>query len=215
MTRKGLAPLVDADATGQRTRITTHVRRALHIVLPAQGVHARTGPADIARQQRKIDQGHDRFNALYMLSHTETVHHQGWPCSGIETRRLADQIGIDTAQWRSAFGCPVSKMPLHCDEAVCTRRNKFAVIQALAHDHLRHRIEEWDVAARPQGQMQIGDRRQFDAARVNDNQPRAAPHRLADALANHRMVFGGIGPADQNQSSTLNIVEGISRCTCA
>ena len=57
-----------------RSRLAAHVRRALHVVLAAQRVDAAAGLADVAGEQREVDQAHHAFGAL-VLGHAQAVKH--------------------------------------------------------------------------------------------------------------------------------------------
>lgn len=76
-------------------------------------------------------------------------------------------------------------------------------------------MEKRDVRAGVKLQMHVGVAGQFDLARVDDNQLRAAQHRLLDPRADDGMVLRGIAAADEKARGLLNVIEGVRRRTGA
>ena len=61
-----------------------HVAGALHIVLPAQGVHADAGAADVAGRHGEVGDGHYGGAALRMFGDAEAIIDRGVASGGIE-----------------------------------------------------------------------------------------------------------------------------------
>ena len=89
--------------------LAAHVRRALDVVLAAQRIHAAAGLADVAGEQRQVDQRLDALGALHVLGHAEAVEDEGGARLAVETRGLADVVGVDAADLGGALRRPVEQ----------------------------------------------------------------------------------------------------------
>ena len=205
---EALTALLEGGVAREMVRLAAHVRRALHVVLSAQGIHARTRAPDIAGEQRKVHQAHHALGALHVLGDAEAVYAERGCLARIESRCLADPLGSDAAHWRYALGRP------GLDEAAIglpvrdARRNEVGVDQPFADHRVSQRIQQRDVGARSQLQVQLGLLRQLGATRVDHDQVGTAQRRLANARTHDRVVLGGIGAKHQQCSCALDVVEG-------
>ena len=77
----------------QLVRDRAHVAAALHVVLAAQRVEARAVAADVAGQQRQVDQAEDVVDRVVMLGDAERPADHRAVGVRVGVRRLADQIG--------------------------------------------------------------------------------------------------------------------------
>ena len=77
----------------------TRVRRALHVVLAAQRVQSRTGPADLPAHQRESDQAACIVGPVYVLrdAHAPEDHRALGAAEGL--RDGADCLGVDAADF--------------------------------------------------------------------------------------------------------------------
>jgi hypothetical protein len=75
---------------------------------------------------------------------------------------------------------------------------------------MRHRIEERDIRTRTRAQMQSRKIRQFDLARVDQNQLRAVfADRFLHFQTNNRMCLGCIASSNEQDIRQMNIGDGI------
>ena len=100
---KRIAALLDRDEAGEVARLAAHVRGALHVVLAAQRIHAGAGFAEVAGEQREIDQRHHAFGALHVFGHAETVESHRRAARRIEPRGGADVVRIHAADCGRPF----------------------------------------------------------------------------------------------------------------
>jgi hypothetical protein len=63
----------DVAVAGELVREGAHVAGALHVVLPAQRVHAHAGPADVAGGHGQVRHAHDHGRALAVLGDAQAV----------------------------------------------------------------------------------------------------------------------------------------------
>ena len=82
----------DVPIAGELVRERAHVAGALHVVLPAQRVHADAGPADVAGRHGEIGDRHHRGRALAVLGDAEAVIDRAVAAGGVEPRRTADRL---------------------------------------------------------------------------------------------------------------------------
>ena len=85
----------DVAIARQLVRERTHVARALHVVLPAQRVHADALAADIAGQHGEVGDGDDGGRALAVLGHAEAVIDRAVAAGGVEPGGAADRLRVD------------------------------------------------------------------------------------------------------------------------
>ena len=91
------APFIERNHAGEVVRLAAHVRGALHVVLSAQRIHAAARFAEVAGEQREIDQAHHAFRALLVLGHAEAVKaHRGFR-RRVKSRGAADEVSVDAA----------------------------------------------------------------------------------------------------------------------
>ena len=85
----------DVAIARELVRERAHVAGALHVVLPAQRVHANALAADVAGRHREIGDRHHRGRALRMLGDAEAVIDRRVSARRIKPRRLAQLLRID------------------------------------------------------------------------------------------------------------------------
>ncbi len=77
----------DVAVAREFVRERAHVAGALHVVLPAQRIHADALASDVAGGHREVGDRHDRGRALRMLGHAEAVVDRRIAAGRVETRR--------------------------------------------------------------------------------------------------------------------------------
>ena len=91
--RARLVVALDVLEARQLVRDRAHVAAALHVVLAAQRVEARAVAADVAGQQRQVDQAEDVVDRVVVLGDAERPADHRAVGVRVGVRRLADQIG--------------------------------------------------------------------------------------------------------------------------
>ena len=89
------------------------------------------------------------------------------------------------------------------------------VLQAFLEDHVQHRVDQPDVAARPQLQVALGDLRQPDLARVGDDERRALAHRLLHPQREHRVRLGRVRADHEQEAAVLDLRDRVGACPSA
>ena len=80
---------IDRNGARQHARIAAHVRRTLHVVLAAQRIDTGSRLADVARQQREVDECRHAVGALDVLGEAKTMDAHGGRAGGVRLRPLA------------------------------------------------------------------------------------------------------------------------------
>ena len=136
---------------GELVRERPHVAGALHVVLPAQRVHADALAADVAGDHGQVGHAHHHRRALAVLGDAEAV---------VDRARSAPVRRGGRRPARSAAGTPVScshrlgQLLGSRDElevlvgVLAARRDELLVDKPLGDDDVRHRVDEGDVGAR-------------------------------------------------------------------
>ena len=178
------------------------------IRLPGQGEGTGTGLADLAASQMQLDQRSIVVRTVRRLVEPLAVKRQRRSPGGKPARRAHDIAGRNTAQFgdphRGVFGNDGGLF----GKSVGMFGNIGLVDQSLADHHMQHAVEQRDVAARLDRQMEIGDGGAFGAARIDDDdfQVRIGRPRVLDAAKDDGMGNGRIGAGDQDDPGLGNIV---------
>src|SRR5512140_3082575 len=122
-------------------RLAAHMRRALHVVLTAQRIDASAGLADVTAEQCQIDQRHHAICALGVFGHAEAVKTDRRLVSGVEPRRFADQLRIDTAERRRALRRPITYERAKLGEFANPLAHELAVVELLFDDDLSEGVD--------------------------------------------------------------------------
>ena len=196
-------------------RERAHVAGALHVVLPAQRVHADALAADIAGRHGEIGDRHHRGRALAVLGDAEAVIDRAVAAGGVEPGGAADQLGRHAGDLLDFLRA----VPLVGDERrpilelvpVAALADEFLVHQPLGDDDMGERGQHGDVGAGLERQMVVGlDMRrahEVDAARIDDDQLGALAQPLLHARGEHRVAVGRVGADDHDHVGMLDRVE--------
>ncbi len=71
------------------------------------------------------------------------------------------------------------------------------------------RVEDGDVGARPVLQVDVGERGEFDASGINNDEPGSGQHALLDAGPDDGVGLGGVGAGEQDAVGVVEVVERI------
>ena len=187
---------------GQFMRERAHIARALHVVLPAQRVHAHTGAADIARHHRQVGNADDRGRALGMLSHAQPVIDRTVSATRIKAGRCAHFIGLHARQQLHRFGRVLGladKFGIVLEFIpIAAVADEIFVKEPLSHDHMGQGGDDRHVGARCKCQVvRCLDMRafhHFGAARINHDQLGPLTQALFQAAGEDRVARDRIGP---------------------
>ncbi len=80
------------------------IRRALHIVLPAQRIEPRPFAADVAGEQRQVNERHRIVGAVRVLGNAQRPVNRRVLRRRVHARRLNDQITVDPGNRLGVFG---------------------------------------------------------------------------------------------------------------
>ena len=156
--------LGDVAIAGNLVREGAHVAGALHVVLPAQRIHADALAADIAGGHGEVGDRHHRGRALAVLGDAEPVIDRAVAAGGIEPRRAADRLGGHAGELLDRFRAVAlvgyELGPILELVPVAALAHEVLVHQPLGHDHMRERGDHRDVGA--------------GLAAADDNRPRYA-----------------------------------------
>ena len=118
----------------------THVAGALDVVLPAQGVDAAAGFAEVACEHGEVGATLDVVHAVRMLGDAHGVDDHGRARCGEEARRVRDLCRAETAY----FGGPFRRILRHglfqFVETLGALRDKCLVFESLLEDHVHHAV---------------------------------------------------------------------------
>ncbi len=146
-----------------------------------------------------------------MLGEPETMHAHRRRLLRIDVRRLADIGSGDAADRCSPLRRPIGDEGHELGHAIDARAEEAVVDAVFDHQHVRKRVQQRHIAAGAQRQMHVGDFGKRRAARIDDDQLRAAAHLLTDARAHHRVVRERIGTDHQEAARLLDVVEAVGR----
>ncbi len=203
---RGGVGIVDAAVVRIHHRDQPGVRGALHIVLAAQRMQARAGPADLARHQRQRDQAARVVGAVHVLRHAHAPQDHRAAGGRVEPRDMADRLRVDAADRRHRLGAVGGDIAFELVVADRAAVDEVAIDQPLGDDHMHHRVQQRDVGIRLELQEAIGEARQVRAARIGDDQLGAVAHRVLDPARRDRMIDGRVG-ADQDHHLGLADVD--------
>ncbi len=200
---------------GEFVRERTHVARTLHVVLAAQRVHAHAFAADIAGGHREIGDAEHHRAALAVLGHAQSVIDRAVAAGGIQTGGAAHQLGRHARDFGQRFR---RVLRLRHEVAPFLERSGLAALgdirlvdEAFRDDDVRDRIDQRDVGAGPQRQVEVGvDVRrvhEVDGTRVGDDQLRAFTQPSLHARREHRMAIGRVGADDENHVALHHRIE--------
>ena len=206
---EAFACLRDGHVAGQEFWLAAHVRRTLHVVLATQRIDAGAGLADVAGDEREIDERHDALGALDVLGHPEAVDAERRLRRGVEPRGFANFRGGHAADvldlLRQELADEIAILRVFGE----ARADELFVDETLVEDGGAHGVEEDDVGARVELEVQRGVVAELDVARVDDDEVGAVSRGLLDARAGDGMALGRIGAADEDRPGDFDFVERV------
>ena len=186
---------------------------AHRVGLAGQRERAAARPADLPGGQRQGDQRGAVVGAVGGL--VEALAPQGHRrAGGAPPARRGDDVGRGEAAHLGGAGRRgVPHVFAQGLEALGVGGDEGGVEVALGDQHVQHRVEQPDVGAGAQREVQVGARRGVGAARVDDDHLHARtglPGPL-DAPEGHRVGVGRVAAGDQQAVGVVEILVGAGR----
>ena len=194
---------VDRLVVRQEHRDQAGVGRALDIVLPAQRMQARARPADLAGDQRERDQAAGVVGAVDVLGNAHAPEYDRLFRPGEFARDRAQLVGIDATDRRHLLRREGPDMLGEGREALDMRLHILLVVELFRNDHVEQRIQQRDIRPALELQHVAGVAAERLAARIGDDQGRAAPRRLFQVGRRDRVVLGRVGADDEDDVAVL------------
>ena len=192
---------------GEEHRDQAGVGRALHVVLAAQRVQPRPGPADLAGDQRQRDQAARIVGAVRMLGDAHAPEDDRTLGAGEGARNLAQRVRLDAADGRHLLRREFLDALLPGLEPLDVGLDVLLVVQFLLDDHVEHRVEHRDVSAILELHHAPGVALQRLPARIHYDKLRAALRRLLEEGRRHRMVLDRVRADHDDDFGVLALVE--------
>ena len=208
---------------GELVRKGAHVAGALHIILPAQRIHANALAAKIARRHRQIGHAHDHGGALAVFGDAKPVI-DGAIAPGCEEPRGGAHIGGFHAgdrfnRFGRIFRARDEARPCLEISEIAALAHKGFIDEALGHDDMGEGVDHGHVGAGQQRQMigglHMGRLDEIDAARVHHDELRTLPQAPLHARGEDGMGVRGIGADDEDHIGLLDRFEILRASRCA
>ena len=184
---------LDRLVVGEEHRDQAGVGGALHVVLPAQGMQAGAGAADLAADQRQRDQAARIVGAVGVLRHAHAPEDDGALGARVSARHFAQRVGGDAADRLHLLGREILDVVGELLEALDVGLHILLVVELLADDDVEHGVEHGDVGAVLELHHLPGVALQGLPARVHDHELGAALGRLLEEGGGDRVVLGRVG----------------------
>ena len=191
--RRAQVGVFDRLVVRQEHRDQPGVRRALDIVLPAQRMQAGARPADLAGDQRERDQATGVVGAVDVLGNSHAPEDDRAFRPGEFAGDRAQFPGADAADRRHLLRRKGPDMLGEGREALDCRLDILLVVELLLDDRVEQRVQQRDIRAALELQHVAGVARQRLAARIGDDQGRAARRRLLEIGRRNRVVLRRVG----------------------
>jgi hypothetical protein len=183
-----------------------HLAPAHGVRLPGEAEGAGTQAPDLPGGQVQSDEGRVLRGAARRLVESLAVERERRTRAREPARGGDDVVGLDAADLRGPGGRAVARQRAHRIEAFRVPGDEAIVGELLPQHHVQHGVEERDIGAGKDGEVQIGARGGLRAARVDDDELRLRPAlaRLLQPAEEHRMRERRVGAGDEE---ALGVVE--------
>ena len=156
---------------------------------------------------------------LHTLIELANAHAPVYACalwgSGIHTGGLADGFGINARDFRNRF----RRIVVHNGFKFCKASRvlfyELLVRESLVNNDVHQSIDEGHVGTVFQGNMQVGDARSFNLARITDNDGCPFFFRLYHPAGDNGVRICRIPPKDEQAFSIFNLHNGVAHCAIA
>ncbi len=212
---------------GEQVGQPPHLPPPHGVGLAGERERARTGTPDLPAGQVQVDEGRVLVGAAAALVEALAVEAQrrgagtaggGFSLAQREPARGRGELHLgDAADLGHPRGRAVAHGGLECLEARGVRRDVAGIHPALPEHEVQHAVAEHDVGAGQDGQVQVGHRRRFGAARVghDDLQARVRGPRVLDAPEEDGVRPGRVAARDEQALRQREVFIAGRRCVRA
>ena len=192
--RLGVVPAPAADLL---VRQGAHVAAALHVVLAAQRVEARSVLADVAGQEPKRDEREHPVGAVVVLGDAERPVQRSLIRRGVHAGHLADVLGRDARDLLGVLRRVAGDLLPVRLEVFRGPLDELLVVEVFLDDDVAHRVSQADVGADVEAEPLVGLLDLVYLARVYDDHLRAVLYAAAHVVVDDGVALHGVGaPAD-------------------
>ncbi len=188
-----------------------HVAGALHIVLPAQGVHPAALEAHIAQKHLQVRAGEHVVHPAGVLGDAQSVHEHGRLVGRQKAGNVAMMSSAGTPEISDARSGGYSiTLALSSSKPWVQVFHVLLVVEVLCDEHVHEAVYEGHVGAHLEPQVYLGERAPGRCCVWDPPGPAVAPPSMAflTKLDGHRVGLGHVGPDDEEG---LGLVESPRR----
>jgi hypothetical protein len=207
--------LLDVLEARQLVGDRAHVAAALHVVLAAKRIAARSPAADVPGQQRQIDQREDVVDGVVVLRDPERPADHRRAGARVRVRGVADDVGRDTGRLRTELQrVRFDRGPVGVESRGGAGDERF-VDEAGMDDLARHRVGERDVTADVQAQPHVGPLGRRSPSRVDHVEPGPAPDSLQQMMEPDGVRGARVRSPEEHDVRVLDLAVGARASTRA
>ena len=195
---------------GIGVRQRAHIAGALDVVLAAHRIDADVRFPQVAGEDRQAGQGTHRFDALPELGYAHPPQNHGVSGAGVQPRAFANLPGADAGDGfhrlrRIAFDDVAIRF-----EAFGTPGDEGFIVEIFFDNHLPDGVEQRNVGAVFQSQMQVGDARGFDFTRIADDDFGPVAFGIEDVIRHDRVRIRRVIAENKHQIGIIDLGDGIT-----
>src|SRR5579859_1272320 len=185
-----------------------HVAAALDVILSAQRIDAAAIAANVAGEQREVDEGYYVVDRVVMLGDSESPAELGARGLGVNVRGLPNYAGGDAG---IALGA-LQRVFFHASpvgfKAAGGILNKLCVGKSGGDNFAAHGVGQRNIGTNIQAQPNIGPLRGAGAAWVDYEKLGALAHTFQNMMKENRMGFAGVGAPQKDNVGLLRFAVG-------
>ena len=209
----------DEAVAAENMRPAAEATSTLHIALAAKRIDAHALAAEHAARKSEVAEAHHARRPLRVFRDAEPIIDRAVRSARIEMRGPTDGLRINPRQ-RSD---DLRRIAVAADESgpvlelmpLAARPDEVLIVKLLAHDDVRDAVENGDVGAGPQRQMNVSlEVRGFDRlglARIDHDELGALANAPLHQRPEHRVTLGRIGANHHNDVGLQDRVKVLAR----
>ena len=143
---------------GEVVGVGAHIACALHVILPAQGVHAAAGTPNFACCHGQIRQRKHASGSRSVLGDAQAIQNGCGVRASIHQCSFNKHALVNATNFGNTFRRIRSNYTLQFVKIFGALGNKFFVNQIMLNKNVRHSVEQCNVCPRSQLQMNVGAR---------------------------------------------------------
>ena len=144
-----------------------------------------------------------------MLGDAHGIEDHGPGGRGVPSGRLHEFFPGDAGDAFHALGRILPGHLPHLLKALGVLLNEPSVVEPFGNDHIDHAVDPGDVGAGAVGKVQVGDPGHRHLAGVDDHQPGALAQGAHHVGGDHRVLFRGVGPRNEDEVGVFNFLNGV------